>query len=346
MKGIDRETGDLQPACACQEQRAGRQCGRPRAVTMLRLRRLAAHLPARPAPEPAAEVKIERNAAPPDAERGPLSGVVVLDLTQMVSGPMGTQILGDQGADVIKIENTGSGAAERGGARSTIASPLSAQINRNKRSLSIDLKRPEGVAILQRLAASADVLVQNFRPGVMDRMGIGYDTLSQNNPGLIFVSISGFGQSGPYSQKRVYDPVIQSVSGLASIQADEHGRPRMMRLIVPDKVTALTSAQAIAAALVQKYRTGVGAHIELAMLDATLQFAWGEGMARYGFVDDPDSTEAALESAEHPYVRDMVFRTSDGYITGDTRTPSSLPSSAPSSSSCTHHAPRAHLPPP
>jgi crotonobetainyl-CoA:carnitine CoA-transferase CaiB-like acyl-CoA transferase len=303
--------------------------GRAWAVTMLRLRRLAAHLPARPAPEPAAEVKIERNAAPPDAERGPLSGVVVLDLTQMVSGPMGTQILGDQGADVIKIENTGSGAAERGGARSTIASPLSAQINRNKRSLSIDLKRPEGVAILQRLAASADVLVQNFRPGVMDRMGIGYDTLSQNNPGLIFVSISGFGQSGPYSQKRVYDPVIQSVSGLASIQADEHGRPRMMRLIVPDKVTALTSAQAIAAALVQKYRTGVGAHIELAMLDATLQFAWGEGMARYGFVDDPDSAEA-LESVEHAYVRDMVFRTSDGYITGDTRPPSSLPSSAPS----------------
>ena len=281
---------------------------------MLRLRRLAAHLPA--APVLAAEAKIESNAAPADAARGPLAGVVVLDLTQMVSGPMGTQILGDQGADIIKIENTTSGAAERGGARSTVGTPLSAQINRNKRSLSLDLKAPEGVKILKRLAARADCLVQNFRPGVIDRMGLGYDTLSKLNPGLIFVSISGFGQSGPYSQKRVYDPVIQSVSGLASIQADENDRPRMMRLIVPDKVTALTSAQAIAAALVQKYRTGEGAHIELAMLDATLQFAWGEGMARYGFVDDPDSTEA-LETVEHEYVRDMVFKTSDGYITGN-----------------------------
>ena len=117
-----------------------------------------------------------------------------------------------------------------------------------------------------------------------------------------------------YSQKRVYDPVIQSVSGLASIQADENDRPRMMRLIVPDKVTALTSAQAIAAALVQRYRTGKGAHVELAMLDATLSFAWGEGMARYGFVD-VDGEGADPDANPHEYVRDMVFRTKDGYIT-------------------------------
>jgi crotonobetainyl-CoA:carnitine CoA-transferase CaiB-like acyl-CoA transferase len=201
-------------------------------------------------------------------------------------------------------------------ARSAAASAICSVINRNKRSLSLDLKSDEGREIFLRLAKTADVVVQNFRPGVMDRMGIGYAALCEVNPSIILVSISGFGQSGPYSQKRVYDPVIQSVSGLASIQADENDRPRMMRLIIPDKVTALTSAQAISTALVKKYRTGEGSYIELAMLDATLQFAWGEGMARYGFVDDPDSSEAAdPDENPHEYVRDMVFRTKDGYIT-------------------------------
>ena len=110
---------------------------------------------------------------------------------------MGTQIIADQGADVIKIENTTSGAAERGGARSTMVNPMNSVINRNKRSLSLDLKAPEGVEILKRLAKTADVVVQNFRPGVMDRMGIGWSVLSEINPALVMVSISGFGQSGP-----------------------------------------------------------------------------------------------------------------------------------------------------
>jgi crotonobetainyl-CoA:carnitine CoA-transferase CaiB-like acyl-CoA transferase len=276
-----------------------------------RVRQLVRHVGA----EATAERMIEANPHP--LEGGPLAGVVLLDLTQMVSGPMGTQIIADQGADVIKIENTTTGAAERGGARSTMTNPLMSVINRNKRSLALDLKSKAGHAVFLRLVQTADVVVQNFRPGVMDRMGIGYDALCEVNPSIILVSISGFGQTGPYSQKRVYDPVIQSVSGLASIQADENDRPRMMRLIVPDKVTALTSAQAISTALVQKYRTGKGTHIELAMLDATLSFAWGEGMARYGFVDDADSSETADDPDVNPheYVRDMVFRTKDGYIT-------------------------------
>ncbi len=276
-----------------------------------RVRRLARQLAA----EGVAERMIEADPQPQQA--GPLAGVVLLDLTQMVSGPMGTQIIADQGANVIKIENTTTGAAERGGARSTMANPLNSVINRNKRSISLDLKSEAGRVVFMRLVKSADVVVQNFRPGVMDRMGIGYDALCVVNPTIILVSISGFGQSGPYSQKRVYDPVIQSVSGLASIQADENDRPRMMRLIIPDKVTALTSAQAISTALVKKYRTGKGSHVELAMLDATLSFAWGEGMARYGFVDDPDSSEVAgdPDANPHEYVRDMVFRTQDGYIT-------------------------------
>eukprot|EP01052_Picozoa_sp_SAG31_P031610 SAG31_NODE_3368_length_4355_cov_29.144267_2_plen_189_part_00 len=121
-----------------------------------------------------------------------------------------------------------------------------------------------------KLAERADVILQNFRPGVVERMGIGYEACSANNRGLVYMSISGFGKVGPYAQKRVYDPVIQAVSWLPAIQADADGRPSMMRLIVPDKVTALTSAQAISTALVRKYRTGQGAHIHLSMLDARL----------------------------------------------------------------------------
>ena len=158
-----------------------------------RLRQLTAQL----APQLVAERTIEADAHPAEGLLGPLAGVTVLDLTQMVSGPMGTQIIADQGADVIKIENTTSGAAERGGARSTMVNPMNSVINRNKRSLSLDLKAPEGVEILKRLAETSDVVVQNFRPGVMDRMGIGWDVLSAINPALVMVSISGFGQSGP-----------------------------------------------------------------------------------------------------------------------------------------------------
>eukprot|EP00035_Acanthoeca_spectabilis_P038360 m.52472 g.52472 ORF g.52472 m.52472 type:complete len:439 (+) comp9104_c0_seq2:116-1432(+) len=240
------------------------------------------------------------------ASEGPLHGIRVLDLTQMVSGPMGTQILGDMGADVIKIEPL-TGAAERGSSRAKITSPLFALVNRNKRSVSLDLKSEEGRSLFYKLIPTADVIVQNFRPGVAARMGIGYEDVQKANPRIIYMSISGFGQTGPYTKNRVYDPVIQAVSGLASVQADETGRPRMMRLVIPDKVTALTSAQAITAALVQRGRTGVGTSIELSMLDAVISFAWGEAFAQEAIVDG--------QAPNHEYSRDMVFQTLDGYIT-------------------------------
>eukprot|EP00929_Paragymnodinium_shiwhaense_P058150 TRINITY_DN29120_c0_g1_i5.p1 TRINITY_DN29120_c0_g1~~TRINITY_DN29120_c0_g1_i5.p1 ORF type:complete len:258 (+),score=34.03 TRINITY_DN29120_c0_g1_i5:68-775(+) len=178
----------------------------------------------------------------PDYE-GPLHGLRVLDLSQMISGPMGTQLLADQGADVIKVETPGKGTSERGASRDKVVGPMFAVVNRNKRSVALDLKRPEGLAAFLKLVPSADILVQNFRPGVADRMGIGYEALKKINERLIYVSITGFGQDGPYSSKRVYDPIIQAVAGIASTQADANGRPRMLQLIVPDKVTAMTSAQ-------------------------------------------------------------------------------------------------------
>ena len=235
--------------------------------------------------------------------KGPLHGTLILDLTQMVAGPAASQLLGDQGADIIKIEHL-AGAAERGTSKSRIVSPLFAVVNRNKRSLSINLKDPQGHATFLKLVERADVVLQNFRPGIMAKLNLSYEQLKLINPTLIYVSISGFGTTGPYSGNRVYDSVVQSVAGLTSIQMDEHNRPRLVRLIVSDKVTALTAAQAVTAALVQKATTHQGCHVELSMLDAVLSFAWAEGFAQETF--DPSETKAP---PNYTYTRDLLFET-------------------------------------
>src|SRR3984957_1181001 len=256
--------------------------------------------------------------AEPSNSQGPLSGYRIIDVTQMLSGPMATMILGDQGADVIKIEPPGIGDLTRamGSGRRGIP-PTFAVINRNKRSIAIDLKDHRGLAVIKHLVASADVLVQNFRPGRAERMGIGEPEMRRIKPDLIYVSISGFGEQGPYVEKRVYDPVIQALSGLASIQADyKTGRPQMMRLIIPDKVTALTAAQAITAALLARERTGEGQHVRLAMLDAVIAFLWPEGMAAYTFIGNNRSSIRAAKA------RELIFETANGYITAAANTDS------------------------
>jgi len=247
---------------------------------------------------------------------GPLEGYRIVDLTAMISGPIATMMLGDQGADVIKVEPPGTGDLVRGiGAASGKMAPLFVTSNRSKRSIVVDLKQREGIEIVERLVATADVFVQNFRPGAADRMGVGADAMRAIKPDLIYVSISGFGETGPYSNKRVYDPVIQALSGLASIQGDRvSGRPRMVRTVVPDKLTAVTAAQAITAALLARERTGVGQHVRLAMLDAMVSFLWPEGMMRYTLVR-PDEQE---RRPGVPQTLDLVFETSDGFITAGT----------------------------
>ena len=223
---------------------------------------------------------------------------------------MATMMLGDQGADVVKVEPPGIGDLTRAmGANKHGIPPAFAIINRNKRSIALDLKDHRGLAVLKHLITGADVFVQNFRPGVAERMGIGEPELRRIKPDLIYVSISGFGEKGPYVEKRVYDPVIQALSGLAAIQTDyKTGRPQMMRLIIPDKVSALTAAQAITAALLARERTGEGQHVRLAMLDAVISFLWPEGMAEHTF------TSSKVQAAR-PKARDLIFETSDGYIT-------------------------------
>ena len=241
---------------------------------------------------------------------GPLDGVRVLDLTTMVSGPVATMMLADQGADVIKIEAPAGDIMRQYGVvhRGMSASFLSC--NRSKRSLCVDLKTGDGLAILRRLAATADVLVQNFRPGAIERMGLGEAAVRALRPDIVFVSISGFGETGPYAHRRVYDGVIQALSGLCDIQADnETGRPRMVRTIVPDKTTSVTAAQAIAAALFARERTGKGQHVRLAMLDTMVAYLWPEASSPLTFLEDEQ------DPARQQAGPDLIFATADGYIT-------------------------------
>ena len=244
---------------------------------------------------------------------GPLAGIKVLDLTSVVSGPLATMFLADQGAEVIKIEAiTGDITRRSRQAISTSGefSALFVSTNRGKRSLALDLKRPEALAIMRRLIAQSDVLVQNFRPGTMERLGLGEASLRGENPRLIYVSISGVGETGPYAKKRVYDPIIQGLSGLADIQSDpKTHRPQMIRTIIADKTTGIFAAQAVCAALYARERTGEGQHIRLAMLDTMISFLWPEAMTQYTVV----GREATVAD---PIARpDLIFETADGYIT-------------------------------
>ncbi len=241
---------------------------------------------------------------------GPLAGIKIVDLTSMIAGPLATMILGDQGADVIKVEMPGQGDHVRvGGHRAGGLSANFLNNNRNKRSITIDLKDGRGRELLLRLAAGADVLVQNFRPGVVERLGIAEPDVREIAPDIIYVSISGFGEKGPYAQKPTYDPIIQAVSGLASIQGgSDDARPRLVRTILPDKLTAVTASQAITAALLARARGGEGQHVRLSMLDAVLAFLWPSDMGGQTFVDRPVSAQRAASFI------DLIYATRDGFM--------------------------------
>ncbi len=241
---------------------------------------------------------------------GPLDGFKVIDLTTMVSGPLGTMILADQGADVIKVETPEGGDHTRQVA--TRRNGFSASFlnnNRNKRSIALNLKTPEGLEAVKRLVRDADVFIQNFRPGVIERLGLGYDVLRGLNPKLVYASISGFGFEGPFAQKPVFDPLIQCLSGLTTVQAGaDEERPRLVRTILPDKLTGFAMAQAVCAALLARSRTGEGQHIRLSMLDTVLSFLWGSDMGGHTFVGDEMEKETAQSFI------DLIYETKDGFI--------------------------------
>ena len=241
---------------------------------------------------------------------GALSGVRVLDLATMVAGPVATMMLADQGADVIKVESPNGDlmrhfSSGRNGLGATFLC-----CNRNKRSIAVDLKNADGLAIVKKLIATAAVFVHNFRPGTAERMGLGEAAVREIRKDIIYVSITGFGETGPYANQRAYDPVIQALSGLADIQRErDTGRPRMVRTIIADYTTALTAAQAITAALFARERTGQGQHVRLSMLDTMISYLWPEAMPSMTFVGvetDPSDGEMGP---------DLVFTTQDRYIT-------------------------------
>ncbi|MEP2892037.1 CaiB/BaiF CoA transferase family protein [Tateyamaria sp.] len=241
---------------------------------------------------------------------GPLNGVRVIDLTTVISGPLATMTLGDQGADIIKIEQPNGGdfsrhvATRRGGMSASFLNN-----NRNKRSVTLDLKTKDGLNAVQSMAAQSDVFIQNFRPGVAERLGLGYDALSALNPKLIYVSIAGFGHSGPLAQNPVYDPLIQAISALTTVQAgSDEDRPRLVRTILPDKLTGIQTSQAIAAALFARERTGEGQHIQISMLDVIIAFLWSSDMNGHTFVGDE------LEREEAQSYIDLIYEVANGFV--------------------------------
>ena len=239
---------------------------------------------------------------------GALDGIRVLELTSMITGPYAAMILADQGADVIKVEPPGVGdvmrymGSQRGGMTALFAS-----CNRSKRSIVVDLKSAEGKAAILDLARSADVFIQNYRIGVIDRLGLGAKTLCAENPDLVYVSLNAFGETGPFASRPAYDHILQGMTGAAYVQSKE--TPEFMRQTWCDKSTALTAAQAITAALLARERGAGGQHLRLSMLDAGLSFLWPDGHADTMLLED--------DAMRLPPIADtyMPSPTADGYAT-------------------------------
>ena len=219
-------------------------------------------------------------------------------------------MLADQGADVIKVEGVNRPDHARGaGYGESKFTAIFLNNNRNKRSLALDLKTDAGKEALLRVAADCDVFIQNFRPGVVDRLGIGEDAIRALAPNIIYVSISGFGEAGPWSHKPVYDPIVQALSGLTSIQGgSDEARPRLVRTIMPDKLTGVTAAQAISSALYHRAKTGEGQHIRVSMLDAVVSFLWASDYGGQTFVGKEVSTQRAATFI------DLIYETKTDYI--------------------------------
>ncbi len=219
---------------------------------------------------------------------GPLQGIKVVDLATMISGPLAGMTLADQGAEVIKVESPGMGDMMRHiGTSKNGLTAIYALFNRGKKSLVVDMKKEDGKKVFAELVKTADVLIQNFRPGAMERLGFGYDDVRALNPNIIYVSIAGFGADGPDANRRVYDNVIQAASGLASVQTDKTtGKPAIIKHLVCDKITAYNATQAICAALFARERGAGGQHITISMLDAALSFTWLDAAMDHALLDD------------------------------------------------------------
>ena len=241
---------------------------------------------------------------------GPLDGVRIIDVSEVISGPLAVMMLAEQGADVIKVEPPKYGEQSRqlSNYRAGMAA-LYANCNHGKRSIGLDLKQPEGLEIFHELIRGADVFVQNWRPGAAERLKIGERDLRAIRPDLIYASITGFGDDGPYAARRGYDPIFQALTGFVAAQINpEVPIPDLVRNAVVDKATSLSLAQAITAALFARERGAPGQHVRVSMLDAGLMFFWPDGMLRHTLVGDD------VENHLVPGERYQLANTADGQL--------------------------------
>lgn len=240
---------------------------------------------------------------------GPLDGIRIVDLSVALTGPLAAGMLVDQGADCVKVEQAPTGDVVRW-LGSTVAgiSAMFQAANRGKRSIVLDLRQADGLAILRDLVADADVLVQNFRPGVAERLGVAYDDIRSIQPDIVYADLTGFGPSGPYSHRRVYDTVIQAQSGLAASQTGlNDDQPKFLKQLVCDKVTAYTACQAITAALFARSRGAGGQHLELSMLDACIAFLFVDGAEHEVILDGDHSGPQSVAANNTPLAFDGGF---------------------------------------
>jgi len=239
---------------------------------------------------------------------GPLEGIKIIDISTIVSGPLAASMLGDQGAEVIKIEPPFRGENARVmGPIKEGSGALFAVVNRSKRSLAMDLKQEESKKIIYKLIEAADIIIDNFRPGALERLGLDYDKIKNHNPKIIQMSITGYGETGPYSKRRVYDPLIQATAGVCDAQSIE-GQPKYMKTLMCDKITSLTAAQAMTAALYRREKTNKGQRITLSMLDTALYFMWSDSMYNYSWHGDDWTPMPNIADFYEP------VKTKDGYI--------------------------------
>lgn len=241
---------------------------------------------------------------------GPLDGIRIIDVTEVISGPFATMILADQGADIIKVEppKYGDESRQLANYRAGMAA-LYLNCNHGKRSIGINLKTEEGLALMYDLVRTADVFAQNWRPGAAERLKIGEADLRRINPRIVYASISGYGDDGPYADRRGYDPIFQSLTGYVAAQLNpEIPIPDLVRNAVVDKATSYALAQGITAALLARERGADGQHVKISMLDAGLAFFWPDGMLRHSLVGDD------VQNYSVPGERYQLMPTSDGQI--------------------------------
>jgi crotonobetainyl-CoA:carnitine CoA-transferase CaiB-like acyl-CoA transferase len=242
---------------------------------------------------------------------GPLAGIRVVDLTQVVLGPFATQVLGDMGADVIKVESpTGDQTRDIGPSRTRGMGSYFANLNRNKRSIVLDLKRKPALEALFTLIEGADVFVHNMRIGAMERLGLGYAAVAARNPGIVYACATGFRQGSRMQESPAYDDLIQGISGMASLNAGPDGAPRYFPTVAADKVTGHVLASMIAMALVHRARTGQGQEVHVPMLETMLNFMLVEHFW-YGTLGEPERGMGYPRMLT-PYRR--PFATQDGYL--------------------------------